>query len=149
MYWKYPQNLMLGGTISLFFSPIFKFISLFLKNTLFIWESVCTHTFVNWGKGQKERISSNLCSVCRAQCRAWSHNPRIKTWAKLRVRHSTNWATQAPLTCLKLGCYPELLGLPHLITLGTRCSWWHILSPSFHGGDSGAYFNFIHQELRH
>ena len=33
---------------------------------------------------ERERLLSKLYTQCRAQCGAWSHDPRIMTWAKIK-----------------------------------------------------------------
>ena len=51
---------------------------------IYIWKKMG----VSRGEGQKEkeRILSRLHTQRRARCRAWSHNPGIMTWPKIKSR---------------------------------------------------------------
>ena len=56
------------------------------------------------GRGRGRETPSRLYAEHRTQCRAWSHNPEIMTWAETRSQTLTNWATQAPLYTLFFVC---------------------------------------------
>ena len=69
----------------IFFHHCFYLIDVFFKKILFIY----FRERVRRGRGRgkrREKILGRLCAEHRAWCGAWSHNHKIRTWAKIKSR---------------------------------------------------------------
>ena len=62
---------------------------IFLKFTYLFWERECTGGERTERERERERMPSRLCTQCKAQRRAWTHECEIRTWAV--VWHLDNW----------------------------------------------------------
>ena len=93
-------------TLKLKYMVKYKFIGFILLKTLFIWERERERAWAWEGRGaegtERDKIESQVDSVLSTEpdAMAQSHDPDIMSWAKPRIWHSMDWATQAPLNLL-------------------------------------------------